>query len=88
MSDAVRQLEVELHGFYVGARVALGDKPERPDDVRPTPIIRFHTGEVMGHLDLSTRDAGILDRQLRQGIDAPRQVAKLAQTVMRERGTR
>ncbi len=77
-ADALRELEVEVSGFYVGARLTLGDKPEKPDDVRPTPIIRFHTGEVVGSLDLTLRDAGLLARQLQQGVEAPRSVAALA----------
>ena len=88
MSDAVRELEVEVTGFYVGARVALGDKPEKPDDVRPTRIIRRHTGEVIGSLDLTTRDACLLARQLSQGIEAPRAVAELVHTIQRERSQR
>lgn len=76
--DAIRELEVEVGGFYVGARATLGDKPERPDDIKPTPIIRFHTGEIVGHLNLTLRDAGLLSRQLSQGVEAPRHAAALA----------
>jgi hypothetical protein len=86
VSDAIRELEIELHGFYVGARVALGDSPEEPDDVRPTRILRFHTGEVVGTLNLSLRDAGVLSRQLNQGVDAPRRCAELAAALVKCRG--
>lgn len=88
MSDAVQELEVELHGFYVGAvAVSEGDSPprEKPDDVHPRPIVRRYTGEVVGHLDLSRRDASILGRQLSQGAQCPRKMAELARLLAAER---
>lgn len=85
VSDAVQELEVELHGFYVGAVVSEGDSPEQPDDVHPRPIIRRYTGEVVGHLDLSRRDASVLHRQLRQGVECPRRAAELARLLVAER---
>lgn len=88
MSDAVRELEIEIHGFYVGAAVTLGDPPEQPNDVRPRPIIRRHTGEVVGFLNLTTRDAGLLSQQLDQGINGPKQAAALGATLRREREER
>lgn len=87
MSDALRELEVETTGFYLAAGPD-NPKPARPDEVRPYPLTRVYSGDVLAVLNLTTRDACILSRQLESGRSAPRQAAALAATLKAEREAR